>query len=233
MAVSATRPAIRQPMLFGQVKSGDVRDPIIEPIWLGRRVLADVVGTQPAALTDEAGNALEGFGALCEEIGAANLASTLTVDGYLTTQIRDSVGLAVPDVIDGVASPGQYGRQFFLGGGGRGREDQRDRTEASLAKSAALTDEEDGAGFVAIDLLELDGESLLHVPLLERKRLLDSAFGESANVRRTPIVRAPADMWYGQWRLVGFVEMAFKAANGRYIPGAPSRDWAVVRIPKR
>jgi ATP-dependent DNA ligase len=160
------------------------------------------------------------------------MAATLIVDGYLTAQIRDSVGLAVPDVTDGLMTPAQLSRQMIMGGGGARREARRDHAEASNRSRAAMPEETE-AGFVAIDLLELDEESLLDVPLLERKRLLESALAESTNVRRTPIVRAPAATWYSQWRVVGFSEMAIKAANGRYTPGVVSRDWVIARIPKR
>jgi ATP-dependent DNA ligase len=121
---------------------------------------------------------------------------------------------------------------MIMGGGSSGREERIDRAEASLRNRSSMPDET-GAGFVAVDLLELDGESLLDVPLLERKRLLDSILRESENVRLTPIVRAPAAPWYSQWRGVGFTEMAFKAANSRYTPGVVSRDWAITRIPRR
>ena len=232
MVVSTARPTIHQPMPFGRVDTGAVRDPIIEPLWIGRRVLANVVLGEQAEITDEIGESIVAFGALREEIAAANQAETLIVDGYLTALIRDSTGLSTPDVTEGMATPAQLGRQMIMGGGGLGREERRDHAEASIKKRAAMPDEA-GAGFVAIDLLELDGESLLNVPLLERKRLLESALGESTNVRRTTIVRAPASPYYSQWRAVGFSEMAFKAANGRYTPGVASRDWAIARIPKR
>ena len=41
MAISATRAAIRQPMQFGHAKSGDVRDPIIEPLLERRGLTAN------------------------------------------------------------------------------------------------------------------------------------------------------------------------------------------------
>lgn len=232
MAVSTARPTISQPMPFGRVGTGEVRDPIIEPLWIGLRVLANLTTGEPARLTDEGGEALVGFAALREEIGAANMAASLIVDGYLTAQIRDSVGLSVPDITEGLATPAQLSRQMIMGSLGSSREARRDHVEASIKNRLWMPDETEAA-FVAIDLLELDGESLLKVPLLERKRLLESAFAESAKVRRTPIVRPPIATWYSQWRLVGFTEMAFKAANGRYTPGVVSRDWAIARIPKR
>jgi hypothetical protein len=232
MPLTSARPAVQLPMPFGKVGTGSVRDPIIEPLWIGRRVLAHLALGEQAQLTDAIGDELVEFKALREEIAAANLASTLLIDGYVTASIRDSTGMSAPDVTEGLVSPGQLGRQMIMGGGSSAAEARRDDAEASLKARAAMPDE-DEAGFVAIDLLELDGESLLDVPLLERKRLLESAFGESANVRRSPIVRAPPARWYAQWRAMGFREMAFKAANGRYTPGVASRDWAIAQIPKR
>jgi bifunctional non-homologous end joining protein LigD len=85
--------------------------------------------------------------------------------------------------------------------------------------------------FVAIDLLSLDGQSMLDIPLLERKRLLESVLTESNLVRRSAFVRPPVDPWLASWRSMGFRELAYKAANGRYVQGQVNDDWALVRIP--
>ena len=71
------------------------------------------------------------------------------------------------------------------------------------------------------------------VPLLERKRILDSAFEERTLVRRTPFVRPPVRRWMVAWRGLGFREVAFKAANSRYTPGRSNEGWAAVPIPRR
>jgi ATP-dependent DNA ligase len=86
---------------------------------------------------------------------------------------------------------------------------------------------------VAVDLLWLDGESLIDVPLLERKRLLESALLDHELVRRTMVVRPPVEAWYGQWRALGFREFAVKGANSRYRPGTVSPHWATQIIPRR
>ena len=96
----------------------------------------------------------------------------------------------------------------------------------------AETDHTSPLAFVAIDLVEIDGDSLLDVPLLERKRLLDSAVDETHLVRRGAYVRPPVDSWLVAWRSVGFGELAYKAANSRYLPGRPNDDWATVTIPR-
>ena len=55
-----------------------------------------------------------------------------------------------------------------------------------------------------IDLLWLDDTSLLDVPLLERRRLLEGALVESDFVRVGAYVRPPIDTWVGSWRAQGF-----------------------------
>jgi ATP-dependent DNA ligase len=86
---------------------------------------------------------------------------------------------------------------------------------------------------VAVDLLWLDDEPLLSVPLLERKRILESVLGESRLVRRGIYVRPPVDTWLGSWRSFGFSRLAYKAANSRYVPGATNPQWTVGDLPAR
>jgi ATP-dependent DNA ligase len=82
-------------------------------------------------------------------------------------------------------------------------------------------------------LLWLDDQPLLDVPLLERKRILESVLDESKLVRRGIYIRQPIDTWVGSWRSFGFNRMAFKAANSRYLPGQPNPDWAIADLPTR
>jgi hypothetical protein len=44
-------------------------------------------------------------------------------------------------------------------------------------------------------------------------------------------IRPPVDTWLASWRSLGFSELAYKAANGRYLPGAVNDTWAIARIP--
>ena len=87
--------------------------------------------------------------------------------------------------------------------------------------------------FVAVDLLWIDDQSLLDVPLLERKRVLESVLRESELVRVGVYVRPPIDPWIGSWRTMGFRRMSFRGANSRYVPGAKNREWAQAEIPRR
>jgi hypothetical protein len=47
------------------------------------------------------------------------------------------------------------------------------------------------------------------------------------------VVRPPVESWFAQWRALGFEEVTYKAANGRYRPGTVSEDWTVVVMPRR
>jgi hypothetical protein len=169
------------------------------------------------------------------------LAQEAVLDGYLVDLPRRSAAgffggqAAVP--VPGLSATT---RQLVVGGRGRAR--PAPATSGGLEAAAvpvAAADNPDEpraaslmAGFVAVDLLAVDGDSLLDVPLLERKRLLDSALAPSELVRRGPHVRPPGTHWYGQWRAFGFREIAVKSANSRYRPGQPSDDWAVAPLPR-
>ena len=94
--------------------------------------------------------------------------------------------------------------------------------DAHLAEEATFRDD-DRVAFVAIDLLRLDGDSLLDVPLLERKRLLDSVVAPSDLVRVGAYVRPPLQTWISTWRRLGFVGLSYRAANSRYHPARSTR----------
>ena len=89
---------------------------------------------------------------------------------------------------------------------------------------------EDQQAFVAVDLLELDGESLLDVPLLERRRLLESVITEADDVRLSPVVKHPITGWLESWHGIGFTHVVAKYQNSRYAPGEQNEDWLKIPI---
>jgi ATP-dependent DNA ligase len=216
-----------RPQSFGDASFRDVDDPLIEPLWSGSRVLAHVA-TGAAQFVDE-----EGADPAEPEIAAA-LADAVAaleavVDGYLTADpARTGEGIMLES---GIHAPtaAQMTRQLLLGG-------NPDRD----ARAQALRDPEpepeplgDHLVFVAVDLVALDGEPLLDVPLLERKRLLESVVVEADLVRVGIHVRPPIDPWVATWRSLGFRSAAYKAANSRYRPGERNGAWATVVLPTR
>ncbi|MEZ0240719.1 MAG: hypothetical protein ACAH65_07980 [Chloroflexota bacterium] len=218
-----------RPMAFGRRQPRQIANPLCEPLWFGRRVLLEISGPV-VEIKDEAGEPMAGYDDLRAAALASGRAAELVADGYLLpAPLRDTVGIAIETGMDAIPTPSERGRRLFVGSAGRKR---REALENAEARRVAVPPTAPTA-FVAVDLLWLDGQSLLDVPLQERKRLLDSALEEHELIRRTVVVRPPVEGWFAQWKALGFREIAFKAANSRYEPGAISRDWATAPIPRR
>ena len=83
--------------------------------------------------------------------------------------------------------------------------------------------EEEVVAFVTTDLLWLDGESVLDVPLLERKRLLNGIIEESELVRLGAFVRPPVATWITSWRRLGFAELSYRACKQPLSPRGAAR----------
>ncbi|HVA84828.1 MAG TPA: hypothetical protein VNF73_00775 [Candidatus Saccharimonadales bacterium] len=213
--------AVLRPQGFGRRNAKSIRDPLIEPLWRGERIMVRLVGDR-AELFDADGDAVEDPPAeIVEALVAAAQADELVVDGYLTRQaIPDNPGMLL--VGSELPTVGQMASQIFVGRGLRAR---------PMVPIEKTPEPEGTLAFMAIDLLSLEGEILLDIPLLERKRLLESVLAEGELVRRTAYVRAPIDAWLASWRSIGFRELAYKGANGRYRPGGVGEDWAIALIP--
>jgi ATP-dependent DNA ligase len=216
-----------RPQAFGGRSFRDVDDPLIEPLWSGARVLAHV-GGGPTRLIDEAGTE-QAEPDIAAALSEAVAALDAVLDGYLTTDpARSGEGIMLES---GIQAPtaAQMTRQLLLGGN-----PDRDARARALREPAPEPEElGDHLVFVAVDLVALDGEPLLDIPLLERKRLLDAVVGETDLVRRGIHVRPPIDPWVATWRSLGFRSVAYKAANSRYLPGGRNHAWTTVVLPTR
>ncbi len=242
-----------RPASFGPGKPRDIVDPIVEPVWEGRRVLVHLdegelrivdaegellAGSQaPTAGPDfeaaadlRAGADLGAAADLTAELGAivaalqdAIRATEAIIDGVLTVQASRSGEGILPGEV-GIPTASDLAAQLVFGQ----RPPREDQPGPNLQRRPG-----DRLAFVALDLLSVDGESLLGIPLLERKRLLESVLDEGPLVRRTAYVRLPIEPWLGAWRALGFRSIAYKAANSRYEPGRPNEGWATAPIPKR
>ena len=82
--------------------------------------------------------------------------------------------------------------------------------------------------FAAFDLLEVDGEALLDIPLLERKRHLEGVLTPSQNVRLTPFVTRALRTWHDTLVAQGFRRAVLKNWNSSYAPGKTNDDWLLV-----
>jgi bifunctional non-homologous end joining protein LigD len=198
-----------------------VKEPLVEPLWSGTRVIAhvDPEGAHAVRLIDELGLDLAPEEpALSTAIAAALLAQDAIIDGILTDQAtRSGEGAAIVtqahiSIMDSLMSrePGVAIR--------------RPDTDEMVTDEA----------FVAFDLLRIDGQSLLDVPLLERKRILESVIDQGPRVRVAVFCRPPADPWVASWQSAGLRGAMLKASNSRYIPGDRTPEWrTLTRIAAR
>ncbi len=225
-----------RPQGFGiRHRARDIPDPIIEPLWPGIRVLVHLGGGS-IEIDDELGEPIadqleplevEQLHAIEASLREQLLAESAVFDGYLTAQAtRPTVGAAITPP-EGPSATDMAG-QMLMGSALRPRGPRGAEIDPTPAADLAGT-----LAFVAVDLLALDGDPLLDVPLLERKRLLESALNESELVRRSAYVRPPIDTWLVSWRALGFSALAYKAANSRYEPGEPNDGWATAAIPRQ
>jgi hypothetical protein len=216
-----------RPQGFGPLRAGAIEDPIVEPLWGGDRTIIVIAGPDAAPqFIDEHGETFEDprLESILASLEASLRADSVVLDGYLTRQPNVDPALAAT-MGPAIPTHGQMLNQMFLGGM-RSSRDVGTKTVTPIDPDLPLT-------FVAIDLLSIDGQSLLDVPLLERKRILETSFVEGELLRRGAYVRPPVGTWVVSWRAFGFGELAYKSANSRYTPGVPNPGWAIAAIPNR
>jgi ATP-dependent DNA ligase len=222
-----TLPTTWRPQAFGRRPAREIEDPLVEPLWSGIRVLAHTVRTGAQFLDAEGG--VQDWPDVAAALGAALAADDAVLDGYLTTEAAsDGTGILTASGVSAMRAS-DMARQFLVGGGVNRRGGHADGAEDATPRVFGVGDV---VVFVAVDLVRLDGEPLLDVPLLERKRLLDGVLMEGLLVRRGIHVRPPIDVWVSTWRSLGFRSVAYKQANSRYRPGERNDDWSTASIPR-
>jgi len=219
-----------RPQEFGRARPTRIPDAIVEPAWPGVRVLASVSGGT-ATLWDE-GQLVEELAAVGHALARATMASAdgAIFEGYLTKQVL-SEGVGVRAWTPEYPTMTGQMTKMLIGGRRRQIEEIEKQREAEIADRQFAEDDE--VNLVVVDLLWLDGEWLLDVPLLERRRVLESILQPGDLVRPGLFVRQPIDSWIGSWRAQGFRGLTFKAANSRYRPGETADDWTRSDLPRR
>lgn len=208
-----------RPQRFGR-GGRSLRDAIIEPSWGGVRILARFDGSRTRFIDEDGVDCTAEFAAAADAVTAAALAGELILDGFLTVE-PTQVAVGDPVEMQG-PSAGQMAAQWLVGS-----------RLAGSAEPERHLDPDRPVAFVAVDLLSIDGSSLLDIPLLERKRLLDGSLAQGELVRITPFVRPHIGSFVATWRGAGFYELAYKAANSRYTPDARNDEWSIMRLPSR
>ena len=199
----------------------DITDPVVEPLWSGVRVIAHVdagaAAGQPldVALIEDLGVDLaEELPEVCMAIGRSLMALDAVVDGVISRQVGlDGIGAAAIAEVRGSTT------SILM---------RNDAELTVVPRGPGAEPDASVEGFIAFDLLRVDGTSLLDVPLLERKRLLESVIEESELVRVSVHARPPFSTWITTWKSLGLRGGILKAANSRYQPGTDSIEWRLV-----
>jgi bifunctional non-homologous end joining protein LigD len=176
---------------------------LFEPLWPGRRMVARAVGGR-VRLYDELGEPVADDDEMADApdiLATAILANEAVVDGVWTAQ---------PFVGDG--SPARAWAETLV-------------VEGLAEELPDPLETERRRAFVAVDLVELDGEPLHEIPFQERRRLLESVIDEGIRVRLSPVVKQPLSGWMVGWRANGFTHYIAKHMNSRYRPGERTEDW--------
>lgn len=220
-----------RPQLFGDKRAASIADPIIEPLWTGPRILAAVRHDGTVRLTDVDGEAVTGHDEIGEALRTAAGGATVIVEAFLTAEPMQAVADIAGREMIRVPNPTQAMTQMIIGT--RGARKDRLVGRKDEARLRTIDGAVDRVALVAVDLIWLDEESLCDVPLLERRRILESVLVEGDLVRVGIHVKPPVDSWLGSWRAFGFRRLAYKAANSRYLPGVKNQEWATAEIPQR
>ena len=194
----------------------EIRNAILEPEWQGLHVLvhhATAENGEPRLriIDDEGDDATADEPEVVDALLAAVSAVDCILDGFLT----DQAGRTGEGTFQGLTSRGSAGLI-------------RPATAQLDIAGPASEEEELPVSFVAIDILRVDGQSLLDVPLLERKRLLESVVAPGDRVRVSPYTQPPVQPWLATWKSAGFRGVVLKAANSRYVPSSETEEWTVV-----
>jgi len=175
---------------------------LFEPYWTGDRLVARLRDGK-VTLTDAAGEpAGRAFADAAAELENAIDADAAVIDGIWTAQ---------PFI--GVTGARRWAETLAE----EGVEDPPDPISMETRRA-----------FVAIDLVELDGQSLADVPYQERRRLLTSIIEENVRVRISPAVKQPIRAWLHAWRTNGFTFYVAKHVNSRYRTGEYADDWLIL-----
>jgi bifunctional non-homologous end joining protein LigD len=212
-----------RPQIFAKGSPRKIVDPIVEPLWVGVRALA-AIDDEGAVMVDADGLPISDVDPILQDLAEAARADALVVDGFVTKQGGTAGGVYL--MSDDMPS------MTTLVGLRRDRALDTIKLKEDVLDAVTFTPD-DEVRLVVTDLLWLDDTSLLDVPLLERRRLLESVLVESEYVRLGAYIRPPIHTWVGSWRAQGFQGVTFKAANSRYRPGESNPEWVVSGMPRR
>jgi bifunctional non-homologous end joining protein LigD len=104
-------------------------------------------------------------------------------------------------------------------------QDRFHRTPEELARNKGRVPVQ----FLAFDLLWLDGQPLLDLPLAERRARLDEVLVETRDIRLSQVVEGSGTDFFDQVRALELEGIVAKRAASPYRPGIRSPDWRKIK----
>jgi bifunctional non-homologous end joining protein LigD len=210
LAGSEPLPAPARPPTFEPMMAQLVREPwdsddwLFEVKWDGHRCLA-ALDAESTRLTSRTSRVVTGQFPEFDNLHRQLAARNAVVDGEVIAFDQD-------------------GRPSF-----QRMQDRFHRSPEELARHRGRVPVQ----FVAFDLLWLDGQPLLELPLSERRAMLREVLVPRDDVRFSEAVEGRGSAFFEQIRDLGLEGVVAKRLASQYRPGARSPDWRKVKAVRR
>ncbi|MBO9614967.1 MAG: DNA ligase D [Dyadobacter sp.] len=87
--------------------------------------------------------------------------------------------------------------------------------------------------YYAFDILWMEGKSLIHLPLADRKAILQSIVDQNSPVQLGYSIAADGKAFFEAAQKMGLEGIMAKKSDSEYYPGIRTRDWLKIKINKR
>ena len=104
-----------------------------------------------------------------------------------------------------------------------------ERGKATSPTEIEMRTKRSPAAYVVFDILEKDGKPLLDLPLMERKKILQSAVQEGEHVILADYVEGKGEFYYEAILQKGLEGVMAKKKNSPYEPGLRSGNWLKIK----
>jgi DNA ligase D-like protein (predicted ligase)/DNA ligase D-like protein (predicted 3'-phosphoesterase) len=103
------------------------------------------------------------------------------------------------------------------------------RAKATRSHEIEIEAQRNPATYVVFDMIEKEGQPLLELPLIQRKRLLEQSLKESSHVSISLFVDKEGEAYYGAALKRGVEGIMAKKKDSPYEPGVRSHNWLKIK----
>jgi DNA ligase D-like protein (predicted ligase)/DNA ligase D-like protein (predicted 3'-phosphoesterase) len=104
-----------------------------------------------------------------------------------------------------------------------------ERSKTASIENVKYLSKTSPATYIVFDILEKDGNPLVQLPLIERKRLLKEYVHEGSYVVLSAYVETEGEVYYRAALAKGMEGIMAKKKDGQYEPGARSANWLKIK----